>query len=99
MFGMKCKKKPTTWRWTTVPKFKQSYMKPSFAYDKSIFEGLIWQEPNSKGTGTYDITLEPKGFTCDCPGFSFRGKCKHSKLVNDRVERAINGEVPEFYTL
>ena len=62
-----------------MPKFKQSYFKPTFDYDKSLFEGLIWQEPNSKGTGTYDITLEPKGFTCDCPGFSFRGKCKHSQ--------------------
>lgn len=81
-----------------MPKFKQSYFKPTFDYDKSLFEGLIWKEPNSKGTGSYDITLEPKGFTCDCPGFSFRGKCKHSQMVNDRVEEAINGEVPEYYT-
>ena len=83
----------------TVPKPSKSFFKPTFEYDRSLFEGLTWQEPNSKGTGTYDVTLEPKGFTCDCPGFSFTGKCKHSQLVNDRVERAINGEVPEFYTL
>jgi len=81
-----------------VPKFKQSYFKPTFEYDKSLFEGLVWPVTNSKGTGTYDITLEPKGFTCDCPGFSFRGKCKHSQQVNDRVQEAINGEVPEYYT-
>ena len=79
-----------------MPKFKQSYFKPTFDYDKSIFEGLVWKEPNSKGTGTYDITLEPKGFTCDCPGFSFRGKCKHTQQIHDRVEEAINGKVPEY---
>jgi hypothetical protein len=81
-----------------MPKFKQSYFKPTFDYDKSLFEGLTWKEPNTKGTDTYDITLEPKGFTCDCPGFTFRGKCKHSQAVNDRVQEAINGEVPEYYT-
>jgi len=80
-----------------LAKFKQSYMKPSFKYDKSIFEGLIWKEPNSKGTDTYDVTLEQKGFTCDCPGFTFRGRCKHTQIVNDRVEQAIDGEVPEYY--
>ena len=80
-------------------KFKQSYMKPDFDYAKDLFEGLIWQEPNSKGTGTYAVTLAPKGFTCDCPGFSFRGKCKHSQTVNDRVAFAIEGEVPNYYVL
>jgi hypothetical protein len=96
---MKYKKKPTTWRWTTVPKYKESFFKPTFEYDRSLFEGLTWQEPNSKGTGTYAVTLAPKGFTCDCPGFSFRGKCKHSQTVNDRVAFAIEGEVPNYYVL
>ena len=79
-----------------MPKFKQSYFKPSFEYDKSLFEGLVWAVTNSKGTGTYDITLEPKGFTCDCPGFSFRGKCKHSQQINDKLEEAIDGRVPQY---
>jgi hypothetical protein len=82
----------------TVPKFTQRYFKPTFEYDKSLFEGLEWPVANSKGTGTYAITLEPKGFTCDCPGFAFRGKCKHSQQINDRVEEAINGEAPEYTT-
>jgi len=82
-----------------VPKYKESFFKPTFEYDRSLFEGLTWQEPNSKGTGTYAVTLAPKGFTCDCPGFSFRGKCKHSQTVNDRVADAIEGEVPNYYAL
>ena len=82
-----------------MPKFKPSYFKPTFDFNRDLFEGLVWSEPNSKGTGTYAVTLEPKGFTCDCPGFSFRGKCKHSQQVNDRVERAVNNEVPRYYSL
>ena len=82
-----------------MPKFKQSYFKPDFDFARDLFEGLTWKEPNSRGTGTYDITLEPKGFTCDCPGFTFRGKCKHTLNVNNRIKEAIYGEVPEYYTL
>ena len=82
-----------------MPKFKQSFFKPTFEYDRSLFEGLTWKEPNSKGTDTYDITLESKGFTCDCPGFSFRGRCKHTLMVNNKIRRAIEGEVPNYYTI
>ena len=82
-----------------MPKPRQSFFKPTFEYNRDLFEGLTWKEPNSKGTDTYDITLESKGFTCDCPGFSFRSKCKHTQAVNDRVESAIEGEVPNYYTL
>ena len=52
--------------------------------------------PNSKGTDTYDVVCEERGFTCDCPGFTFRGKCKHSQTVVDRIEEAIDGRVPEY---
>ena len=82
-----------------MPRFKQNYFKPDFEFAQDLFEGLTWKEPNPKGTDTYDITLESKGFTCDCPGFTFRGKCKHTLNVNNRIKEAIYGEVPEYYTL
>lgn len=80
-----------------MAKFAQRFMKPTFDYDRLLFEGLIWEEPNSKGTDTYSVELHVKGFSCECAGFTFRGKCKHTQIVNDRVEQAIDGEVPEYY--
>jgi hypothetical protein len=29
--------------------------------------------------------LTEKGFTCDCPGFSFHGKCKHITIVHEKL--------------
>jgi uncharacterized Zn finger protein len=29
--------------------------------------------------------LTEKGFVCDCPGFSFHGKCKHITVVHERL--------------
>lgn len=42
--------------------------------------------PSSKGDGTtYDVvasTIFNDSF-CTCPGFNFRGECKHASLVGD----------------
>lgn len=38
-----------------------------------------WEVPGSKGK-TYTVTREPGGglnYTCTCPGFLYRGSCKH----------------------
>ena len=68
-----------------MAKFTQRYLKPTLFKPKgSVFEGLIWKQPNSKGTDTYDVTCTDKGFTCDCPAFK---KCKHIKAVEDRFVR------------
>jgi hypothetical protein len=79
-----------------VPKFTQKYMKPDFEFNRDLFLGLVWPHANSKGTGEYAITLESKGFTCDCPGFGFRGKCKHTQAINDRIKEAVDGRVPQY---
>ena len=79
-----------------MPKFTQKYMKPDFEFARDLFEDVTWTRANSKGTGSYNITLEPKGFTCDCPGFTFRGKCKHTLSVNNQIKEAVDGQVPQY---
>ena len=81
-----------------MPKFTQKYMKPDFTFNRELFEDLTWPVANSKGTGSYAVTLEHKGFTCDCPGFTFRGRCKHTQAINDRIKEAVDGQVPQYET-
>jgi hypothetical protein len=81
-----------------MTKFTQKYMKPDFEFNQDLFLDLVWPVPNSKGTDNYAITLEHKGFTCDCPGFMFRGKCKHTQQINDRIKEAVDGQVPQYET-
>jgi len=72
-----------------MAKFKQTYLKPTVFNPKNHpWTGITWPIEGSKGN-TYDVTLHDKGFTCDCPGFSFRGKCKHSQSVLNQVQRAM----------
>ena len=51
--------------------------------------GIEWPVEGSKGN-TYKVELTEQGFECECVGFSFHGKCKHSKAVVAQVEGAMN---------
>jgi len=78
-------------------KYVKRYLKPTtFDPKHSLFNGLVWTVPSSRGDSDYSVTLDDRGFECDCPGFGFHGYCKHSKSVLKRVEEAIDGRVPEY---
>ena len=80
-----------------MAKLSKWYLKPTdFTPSGSLFEGLIWHLPNSKGTDTYAVECTDRGFTCECPGFSFRGRCKHSQSVSDQVSAALRDEHPVY---
>ena len=67
---------------------KQHYLKPTLFKTKgSVFEGLLWKKPNSKGTDTYDVVCTDKGFTCEC---------KHSQDVLTRIEEALDDRSPKY---
>ena len=46
-------------------------------------EHTAWTVAGSKDN-TYTVTLTTRGFTCDCSGMMFRGKCKHVVQIADR---------------
>jgi len=39
-----------------------------------------WPVRGSRGN-EYDVKMHDKGFTCDCLGFTYNGRCKHTKEV------------------
>ena len=44
-----------------------------------------WLVKNDKGK-TYTITLESGKYQCNCVGYSYRGKCKHSEQIRKENE-------------
>ena len=68
-------------------KFEQHYLKPSgWDTNKHFLVGVVWPVVGSTGN-KYEVKLHNEGFTCDCLGFSYRGKCKHSQGVLNNIER------------
>ena len=57
-------------------------------FKNNFLVGTEWTVDGSKAGSTYTVALTPKGFTCDCTGFTFHGKCKHSKQIVERFEHA-----------
>ena len=54
--------------------------------DKALFEvhvaSSLIEVPGSKGAVYY---VDPENSTCTCPGFTFRGKCKHTDILVDKL--------------
>ena len=45
-----------------------------------------WSVKNDKGK-TYTITLESGKYQCNCVGYAYRGKCKHSEEIKKAQEK------------
>ena len=72
-----------------MSKFKEKYLVPTvFRPNGHWMVGTIWPVKGSKGN-EYSVELHDKGFNCDCPGFTFRGSCKHSQAILKQVEGAM----------
>ena len=57
------------------------YYKPKEINTKKHFlVGTVWPIEGSKNN-TYSIEMHEKGFTCNCLGFTYNGKCKHTSQV------------------
>ena len=61
--------------------FVMRYYKPKEIITKKHFLiGTVWPIEGSKNN-TYSIEMHEKGFTCDCLGFTYNGKCKHTSQI------------------
>jgi len=77
-----------------MPKPTVRYFKPADikTFKNHWLEDIVWPVEGSKGN-TYEVKLHEKGFDCTCPGFTYRGECKH---VHGVVRRVFAERVPEY---
>ena len=60
-------------------------------------EQRVYVTPSSKGNHQYHIEVEGADITCDCPGFGYRGMCRHVRELKDIIA---NGKpIPDHYHL
>ena len=48
-----------------------------------------WSVKSDSGK-TYTVTLESGKYTCNCVGYAYRGKCKHSEQIRNENESNSN---------
>lgn len=77
-----------------MSKYGPRYFKPAIGttYDRHFNCGGEWYFRGGKTSDpqTYTVKMTPKGFTCDCPGFKFRGKCKHVEAIAPVIDMVVS---------
>jgi hypothetical protein len=68
------------------------YKSPEITTKNHFLVDTIWPVEGSKGN-TYSVKMHEKGFTCECLGFSYNGKCKHTSQVTSLL---INENYPRY---
>lgn len=56
---------------------------PGINFNRHMFSGTVW--PMQGKTEEYEVTMEAKGLSCTCPGFTFHGKCRHINRVGEAM--------------
>jgi hypothetical protein len=68
-------------------KYSKRYLKPDgWRFKNNFLAGTEWSVAGSKKDSFYTVVLTEQGFTCDCYGFQFHGKCKHSFQIVERFD-------------
>ena len=66
-------------------KKNSAYAPPHWNFVGHWLVGTCWQVNGSK-QNTYSVTITERGFVCDCTGFVFHGKCKHTKSIAEKFD-------------
>ena len=75
-------------------KYSKRYLKPTdWNFKGNLLLGTEWSVAGSKKDSFYTVALTEQGFTCDCTGFMFHGKCKHSEQILQAFDNAQNYQV------
>jgi hypothetical protein len=71
-------------------KYAKRYLQPDgWNFKNNFLVGTEWSVAGSKKDSFYTVVLTNQGFTCDCYGFQFHGRCKHSAQVVERFDTAL----------
>jgi hypothetical protein len=80
-------------------KRQKRFLKPTKFNPKGHWMvGMVWSVKGSKGN-EYSIELHDQGFDCDCTGFAFHGRCKHSQSIVKQVEEAVDGRYTKYQSI
>jgi hypothetical protein len=70
-----------------MSRYKERYYAPEgWDFKNNFLVGTEWSVAGSKAGSSYVVALTPKGFKCDCTGFTFHGKCKHTTQIAERFD-------------
>ena len=74
-----------------MSRYKERFYAPEgWDFKTNFLVGTEWTVDGSKADSSYTVTLTAKGFKCSCTGFTFHGKCKHSKEVVERFDDSLS---------
>ncbi len=58
-------------------KAKPKVIESGINWQGHFLEGAEYEQKSASSDNIYILTVGPNGPYCDCPGYSFNGKCKH----------------------
>ena len=70
-----------------MSRYKERYFAPEgWDFKTNFLAGTEWSVAGSKAGSSYVVALTPKGFKCECQGFTFKGKCKHTTQIAEKFD-------------
>ena len=70
---------------------KRYYKSEEINTKNHFLVNTIWPVAGSKKGDEYRIEMHDKGFTCECKGFMYNSKCRHTKEVVKSITNEYNG--------
>jgi hypothetical protein len=57
--------------------------------DRRLLQVFISHRSDNPGPGIFEVSTDPeRNLTCTCPGFASKSNCKHTELVDRKIEQS-----------